>query len=169
MSNIVIVDDRSINRTIYAKLAQSIGPEIEVRDFGNPAEALEWLALNRADLIITDHDMPQIDGDEFITRFRALPRAETVPVMMITVNDQRMLRLRALESGANDFLHSPIDHCEFVMRARNLLKLAHAVETRADAAPVAPRDAAPVARLDTRRAQKGLRLPQAGGSRPGST
>lgn len=152
MSNIVIVDDRSINRTIYAKLAQSIGPGIEVRDFGDPTDALEWLALNRADLIITDHDMPQIDGDEFITRFRAMPRAETVPVMMITVNDQRMLRLRALESGANDFLHSPVDHCEFVMRARNLLKLAHALEARAEAAP--QREAAPVARLDAHRAQR---------------
>jgi CheY-like chemotaxis protein len=130
MSLIVIVDDRSINRTIYTKLAQSIGPEIAVRAFGDPTEALSWLAGERADLIITDHDMPQIDGDEFITRFRALPDAARVPVMMITVRDQRMLRLRALESGANDFLHSPIDHCEFVMRARNLLTLARARDPR---------------------------------------
>jgi len=164
MSIIVIVDDRSINRTIYAKLSQSIGPEVEVRDFGDPAEALEWLAHNRADLIITDHDMPQIDGDEFITRFRAQPHADRVPVMMITVRDQRVLRLRALESGANDFLHSPVDHCEFVMRARNLLKLAQAMESRGQdpmRAPVrreaerpaveAPRAPSPVARLDARR------------------
>ncbi|MBB4197820.1 hypothetical protein CCR94_11660 [Rhodoblastus sphagnicola] len=134
MSIIVIVDDRSINRTIYAKLAQSIGPDVQARDFGDPAEALNWLAHNRADLIVTDHDMPQIDGDEFITRFRTLPHADSVPVMMITVKDQRLLRLRALESGANDFLHSPIDHCEFVVRARNLLKLAQAVELRGDVA-----------------------------------
>jgi len=151
MSNIVIVDDRSINRTIYAKLAQSIGPEIEVRDFANPEDALDWLALNRADLVITDQDMPQIEGDEFITRFRTLPHAPRVPVMMITVNDQRMLRLRALESGANDFLHSPIDHCEFVMRARNLLKLAQAM-TRADPDPVAP--IAPLEPLPLRKEQQ---------------
>jgi CheY-like chemotaxis protein len=142
MSIIVIVDDRSINRTIYAKLAQSMGPEVEVRDFGDPAEALVWLAHNRADLIITDHDMPRIDGGEFITRFRALPDAQRVPVMMITVNDKRVARLRALESGANDFLHSPIDHCEFVMRARNLLQLARAVEARPEVAAESNRNAA---------------------------
>jgi len=153
MPNIVIVDDRSINRRIYAKLARSIGPDIEVRDFGHPADALEWLTLNRADLVITDHDMPQIDGDEFISRFRALPRAAQVPVMMITVNDQRLLRLRALESGANDFLPSPFDHCEFVMRARNLLKLARAADSPVEA-PGELRPAAPVARLDAHRRQK---------------
>jgi CheY-like chemotaxis protein len=154
MSIIVIVDDRSINRTIYAKLAQSIGSDVKTVDFGDPAEALDWLEHNRADLIITDHDMPKIDGGEFISRFRALPHAAGVPIMMVTVKDQRLLRLRALESGANDFLHSPIDHSEFLMRARNLLRLAQAVESRAGAPPPAAPEGggATVARLDARRA-----------------
>jgi CheY-like chemotaxis protein len=155
MSIIVIVDDRSINRTIYSKLAQSIGADVATVDFGDPAEALVWLEQNRADLIITDHDMPRIDGDEFITRFRALPHAGGVPIMMITVKDQRLLRLRALESGANDFLHSPVDHSEFLVRARNLLRLAQAAESRAGAAPADQErggGGATVARLDARRA-----------------
>ncbi len=150
MSLIVIVDDRSINRTIYAKLAQSIGAEVEARAFADPTEALNWLATNRADLVVTDHDMPQIDGDEFISRFRALPGAASVPVMMITVNDQRQLRLRALESGANDFLPSPIDHCEFVMRARNLLKLAQAAEPKTLDSPAAS-EPAPLTEAPQRR------------------
>jgi diguanylate cyclase (GGDEF)-like protein/PAS domain S-box-containing protein len=44
-------------------------------------------------------------------------------VVVITVYEERSFRLRALESGATDFLHSPVDHHEFVTRARNLLKL----------------------------------------------
>jgi DNA-binding response OmpR family regulator len=63
--------------------------------------------------------MPQMDGEEFISRFRGLPHSAGVPIMMITVCDQRKLRLRALESGATDFLNTPIDHCEFLTRARN--------------------------------------------------
>ncbi len=142
MSLIVIVDDRSTNRTIYSKLALSIGEGVKVRAFAEPAEALKWLERNRPDLIVTDYDMPQMDGEEFISRFRGLPQSVGVPIMMITVNDQRKLRLRALESGATDFLNTPIDHCEFLMRARNLLKLSHdaarAEESRLQVAKRAP-------------------------------
>ena len=53
--------------------------------------------------------------------------------MMITVNDQRTLRLRALESGATDFLTTPIDHFEFLSRARNLLKLSQSAQIEAAA------------------------------------
>lgn len=50
--------------------------------------------------------------------------------MMITVCDERRLRLRALESGATDFLRAPVDHYEFLTRARNLLKLSRSVPPR---------------------------------------
>jgi CheY-like chemotaxis protein len=142
MTLIVIVDDRVTNRTIYSRLALSIGEGVTVRAFGDPCEALEWLEDNRPDLIVTDHDMPRIDGGEFIARFRALPHSAAVPIMMITVNDQRMLRLRALESGASDFLTTPIDHYEFLSRARNLLKLSKSAEKDAETRTEAGKDAA---------------------------
>ena len=88
-----------------------------------PRRRSNWLAANSADLIVTDYDMPRIDGDEFISRFRALPGSAGVPIMMVTVCGQRQKKLRALESGATDFLRAPVDHFEFLARARNLLKL----------------------------------------------
>ncbi len=144
MSQIVIIDDRDTNRTIYSKLALSIGEGVNVQAFADPGEALRWLKRNRPDLIVTDYDMPKIDGDEFITRFRALPHASGVPIIMITVCAQRQLRLRALESGATDFLNPPIDHDEFLMRARNLLSLRHSAESREDGET--PRELSPEAR-----------------------
>ena len=123
MSLIVIVDDRSTNRNIFAKLAASIEPDITVRTFADPDSALAWLADNAPDLVITDYKMPGMDGAEFIRRFRELPDASDIPVIVITVYEERTFRLRALEAGATDFLHSPVDHHEFVTRARNLLKL----------------------------------------------
>ena len=134
MTLIVIVDDRATNRTIYSRLALTIGEGVTVRAFADGGEALKWLGRNRPDLIVTDYDMPQMDGEEFISRFRGLPHSAGVPIMMITVCDQRKLRLRALESGATDFLNTPIDHCEFLTRARNLLKLSRDAETRAQGA-----------------------------------
>jgi CheY-like chemotaxis protein len=133
MCLVVIVDDRATNRAIYTQLARTIGQGVEVRAFGDPEEALTWLAANRVDLIVTDYEMPRIVGDEFISRFRSLPHSGGVPIMMVTIYDRRQLRLRALESGATDFLQAPIDHCEFLTRARNLLKL-----SRGAAAPVRP-------------------------------
>ncbi len=123
MALIVIIDDRVSNRNIFAKLAASIETDVTVRTFGDPAEALEWVANNTPDLVITDYKMPNLTGAEFIRRFRLLDACADIPVIVITVYEERSFRLCALEAGATDFLHSPVDHHEFVTRARNLLTL----------------------------------------------
>jgi diguanylate cyclase (GGDEF)-like protein/PAS domain S-box-containing protein len=123
MSLIVIVDDRISNRNIFAQLARSIENGITVRTFGDPTKALEWLATNTPDLIITDYKMPEMDATEFIREFRLLPSSSDIPVIVITVFEERSFRLQALEAGATDFLNSPVDHHEFLTRARNLLSL----------------------------------------------
>ena len=123
MSLVVILDDRATNRHIFARLAGSIEPDIVVRTFEDPLAALNWLADNTPDIVITDFKMPHLDGSEFTRRFRELPGCGDVPVVVITVYDERSFRLSALEAGATDFLQSPVDHSEFVTRARNLLKM----------------------------------------------
>ena len=123
MSLVAILDDRATNRHIFARLAESIEPGVVVRAFEDPLVALEWLSENTPDIVITDYKMPNLDGSQFTRRFRELPGCGEVPVVVITVYDERSFRLSALEAGATDFLHSPVDHSEFVTRARNLLKL----------------------------------------------
>ena len=118
MSLVVILDDRATNRHIFARLAESIEPDVSVRTFEDPVIAIEWLASNTPDIVITDYKMPNLDGSEFTRRFRELPGCSDVPVVVITVHDERSFRLSALEAGATDFLHSPVDHSEFVTRAR---------------------------------------------------
>ena len=123
MSLIVILDDQVTNQTIFSKLAASVEDGVAVQAFGDPEAALAWVADNVPDLVITDYKMPQMDGAEFIRRFRELPGAAEVPVIVLTIYEERSFRLRALEAGATDFLQSPVDHHEFLTRARNLLKL----------------------------------------------
>jgi diguanylate cyclase (GGDEF)-like protein/PAS domain S-box-containing protein len=123
MSLVAILDDRTTNRHIYSRLAESIEPGVTVKAFADPVVALEWLADNPPDIVITDYKMPHLDGSEFTRRFRKLPGCADVPVVVITVYDERSFRLSALEAGATDFLHSPVDHNEFITRSRNLLKL----------------------------------------------
>jgi CheY-like chemotaxis protein len=123
MATILILDDRATNRNIYARLAAAIEEGVAAEVFADPVDALEWLEHNRVDLVITDYKMPGMDGAEFTRRFRAMPNNRHVPLVVITAYDDRSFRLRALDAGATDFLQSPVDHFEIVVRARNLLAL----------------------------------------------
>nr|WP_210485027.1 EAL domain-containing protein [Microvirga antarctica] len=125
MSSIIIVDDQATNRNLFARLAKSISSDISVNAFADPLSALSWLSENTPDLIISDYKMPQMDGAEFIRRIRQIPSLIDLPVVVVTVYEDREFRLQALEAGATDFLQSPVDHHEFATRARNLLKMRH--------------------------------------------
>jgi PAS domain S-box-containing protein len=96
---------------------------VEVKIFEKPQQALDLAPTAPPDLIITDFNMPDLDGAEFIRRFRAIPSCADVPVIVITAYEDRDLRYKALEAGATDFLLSPVDHHEFRVRSRNLLTL----------------------------------------------
>jgi len=123
MPNVVVIDDRVTNRNILTRLATSVEEGIRVKAFATPQAALEWLENAEPDLVITDFKMPGMDGADFIRAFRALPGASDVPVVVVTVYEDRNYCYQALEAGATDFLLSPVDHLEFRARARNLLTL----------------------------------------------
>ena len=118
---IVIVDDSPTNRRIYARLSRNLGIEVQLRTFENPQQVIDWLPDNRADLIITDYKMPFMTGDKLVAHIRA--HDPNIPVIVVTAYHDRNYRVACLEAGATDFLLSPVDHIEFVTRARNLLKL----------------------------------------------
>jgi two-component system response regulator RpfG len=67
--------------------------------------------------------MPEMDGIEFVKRLRALPGYEHVPIVMVTVHDDRKVRYAALDAGITDFLTKPVDARECLARCRNLLTL----------------------------------------------
>ncbi len=121
--NVVIVDDRPTNRAIFSQLATTIDADIAARPFGDALEALRWLETNPVDLIITDYKMPGVTGAEFIQRVRSLEMNADVPAVVITAYDNREFLIKALEAGATDFLHSPVDPREFQTRVRNLLRM----------------------------------------------
>jgi CheY-like chemotaxis protein len=123
MPLILILDDRATNRSIFARLAALIADGVVVESFADPLDALEWLAVNPVDLVITDYKMPRMSGAEFTRRLRAEAATPEVPVIVVTAYDDRTFRQHAMEAGATDFLQSPVDHFEFVARARNLLAL----------------------------------------------
>ncbi len=123
MAFVVIVDDRATNCSIFTRLASFLDDKIEVEAFSTPDPALRAIDNKAPDLVITDYKMPQMTGAAFTQQIRSLPNGLDVPIIVITAYDDRAFRLEALEAGATDFVQTPIDHQEFITRARNLLKI----------------------------------------------
>jgi diguanylate cyclase (GGDEF)-like protein/PAS domain S-box-containing protein len=124
MAKVVVIDDRVTNRNILTRLALSVEEGLQVQAFASPIEALTRLqATNPPDLIITDYNMPEMDGATFIETLREQRAFADVPIVVVTVYEDRDFCYRALDAGATDFLLSPVDHLEFRARARNLLTM----------------------------------------------
>lgn len=119
---VLIVDDTEINLVLLDALVKKLD-DCEPFTFADSRFGLAWAQRNLPDLVIVDYMMPDIDGLEFIRLFREIPGRESIPVLMITANDQKQIRYRALDMGANDFLTKPVDKVEFLARARNMLAL----------------------------------------------
>ena len=121
--SVVIVDDQATGRTILESIISGISPNIVCKVFSDPYRALEFCQVNIPDLLITDYKMPEMNGVELIQEIRAIDGAEDVPMVVVTVVNERSVRYEALEAGATDFLSRPFDHYECQARCRNLLLL----------------------------------------------
>ncbi|MDL5034544.1 response regulator [Pelomonas sp. APW6] len=130
---VLIVDDAPVNLALFEALVKRLGG-CEVSSFGDAVQALSWLNAHDVDLIIVDYMMPLLNGLDFIQSVRSKPGLETVPILMVTANDQKEVRYRALRAGASDFLTKPVDRAEFEARASNLLSLGDARRQLADRA-----------------------------------
>lgn len=130
---VLIVDDTEINLILFEALIKKLGT-CKTSKFISSTEGLAWAQANEPDLVIVDYMMPELDGIEFIRRLRETPGKEYVPILMITANDQKQVRYRALDVGATDFLTKPVDKIEFLARATNMLALSDARKKLADKA-----------------------------------
>ena len=122
-NTVMVVDDQSTGRAILEQVIRSIDASIAVEAFESPVDAIRWATTHPADLVLIDYQMPEIDGIEFVRRLRLLPEYVHVPMMMVTVHDDRKVRYAALDAGMTDFLTKPIDTRECLARCRNLLTL----------------------------------------------
>jgi len=122
-NTVVIVDDLFSSRLLLAEIVRQIDGKLNIELFDTPSRALEYARNNRADIILTDYKLPEFDGIELVKQLRALPHCVDVPIVVITVVDDRKVRYEALEAGATDFLIKPLDEHETRARCANLLEL----------------------------------------------
>lgn len=135
VGRVVIVDDQATSRQILAEIIRKTIGNVEIHTFDGAPAALGWMQEEIPDLIIADYKMPDMDGIEFIRRIRELPNGFDIPVVIVTIVEDREVRYRALEAGATDFLTKPVDRHECAARCRNLLTLRnqqHIIRDRAE-------------------------------------
>jgi diguanylate cyclase (GGDEF)-like protein len=119
---VLIVDDVLTNAILLKGMVKRIDG-VDPIAFTSAREALAWCERNEPDLVLLDYVMPEMDGIELLQRIRQLPHLATVPIVMVTGQEDRPSLYKALYAGASDFLIKPVDEVELIARARNMLKL----------------------------------------------
>jgi putative two-component system response regulator len=119
--HILIVDDQLGNLLILEDL---LGSEFQVHATQGGRQALDFLENSgRADLILLDVVMPEIDGFEVCRRVKEDPRWHDTPVLFISSLDSASEEAKGLSLGAEDFIHKPFSPPVVMARVRNHLKL----------------------------------------------
>jgi putative two-component system response regulator len=106
LAHILVVDDNLANlKLIRAQMSASY--RISMAKSG--AQALAMAAKNPPDLILLDVDMPEMDGFETMERLKAHDLLNRIPVIYLTANRDAATEIKALETGAKDFITKPFE------------------------------------------------------------
>ena len=103
---IITVDDSSTMRRIIKNTLTKIGFS-NVLEAEHGLEGLEVLAKNKVDLIITDWNMPEMDGLTFVKTLRSKNEFKEIPILMVTTEAAKEDILTALRSGVNNYVVKP--------------------------------------------------------------
>jgi len=106
MGNVLIVDDSSTMRKIISRSLRQAGLQVDdIYEAGDGIEGLNALEGKTVSLILSDINMPNMDGLEFIKNVRA--KGITVPIVMITTEGGEDILKEAISNGASDSIKKP--------------------------------------------------------------
>jgi two-component system, chemotaxis family, chemotaxis protein CheY len=104
----LIVDDSSVMRKIVERCLRQAGLDLsEVFQASNGVEGLAVIREQKVDLILSDINMPVMDGLEFVKNLQANDAAKNVPVVMITTEGGERHVMEALSLGAKGYIRKP--------------------------------------------------------------
>jgi two-component system chemotaxis response regulator CheY len=118
----LIVDDSSVMRKIIERSLRQAGVgSLLVFEAGSGIEGLEILRSKKVDLILSDINMPSMDGLEFVRQLRTQQLAPGVPVVMITTESSEEHVKQAIQAGAKGYIRKPFTADQVKQRVLPLL------------------------------------------------
>jgi two-component system chemotaxis response regulator CheY len=121
----LIVDDSSVMRKIVERTLRQAGLDpMVVHEAGSGTEGLDVLKAEKVDLILSDINMPSMDGLEFLRQIRDQNLAPGVPVVMITTESSEEHVKQAIQAGARGYIRKPFTAEQVKERVLPLVRLA---------------------------------------------
>jgi len=118
LTRILTVDDSPSMRALLNHALSTNGFEVAQAEDG--LAALDWLALNEVDVVITDINMPRLDGFGLIERLRGGSRHRDRPILVLTTESSDEKKARAREAGATGWIVKPFDAAKLVAAVRRV-------------------------------------------------
>jgi CheY-like chemotaxis protein len=122
MTTVLVVDDSPMDRLAAGRFLQKAGFSVRYAENGN--EALKSIADTLPAVVVTDMQMPELDGLELVSAIRA--RFPTVPVILMTAHGSEELAVKALQRGAASYVPKRVWAQELVPTVNNVLELIQA-------------------------------------------
>ncbi|WDD99649.1 response regulator [Thalassomonas actiniarum] len=105
--NFLVVDDcPTVRKIMHKALRHKLGAE-KIFDACDGKDAINVLATEKIDIIISDWEMPKMNGEELLLKIRKTPKFQDMPFIMMTTHGERSFVLRAIQNGANHYLTKP--------------------------------------------------------------
>jgi len=124
--NLIIIDDELINLILLEEIAKAMG--YDPITFDEPLKALEWAKTNSVDMVVTDFNMPKMDGLDLLKELKAI-HPDSMSIMITAAGDNK-LKIEALKLGLNDFLTKPVLPVEFQLRLGNMVQVQNSLKTQ---------------------------------------
>jgi len=117
---ILVVDDCPTTRKLISLYLKSKGFLVVTAE--NGLDAIEKLGAGDVNMILSDINMPYMDGIEFLKTIRSDPNSSHIPVFMVTTESDPEEKERAFDSGANGYLIKPVTAEQVVSAVKQILK-----------------------------------------------
>ena len=118
----LVVEDSPMMRQLLVFALQRVR-EVEVTEADDGVDGLRKLAGQKFDLIVTDINMPIMDGLKLVKRVRSDPIHKDTPIVIITTEGSQEDRQRALQLGANAYITKPIQAPQVIATVKELLRI----------------------------------------------
>ena len=122
MQRILIVEDSATMRSLLASTLEELDIPVKVTEAESGFEALRFLPREEFDLVVTDINMPDINGLELVSFLKSNAKYRSIPLIIVSTESSDRDRDKGLELGADAYMVKPFEPEELRQIARDLLE-----------------------------------------------